>query len=501
MFKNSKKLIHGITRRGFLKNVLSATAGLTVIPTSLVNSTPRSTSNHEVNKKPNTKMLIEPSKEIPVYDEVDVVVCGGGPAGVAAAISAARNGAKTILLEYEYCLGGMSTSGLMNHMGPMHDQQKIILGGIPWEIFQRLVSMNAAIQAIPCPPTDNENYWTAFDPEAMKFVLDNMVEEAGVKVLFHSYCVGILPKNKKRNGLIIETKSGRMAILAKVIIDSTGDGDIAVAAGASFKIGREEDGLTQPFSLLYQVVNTDTDKAIKFISQNWEKLKQDAAVNGEKIPSHIGQSFLSPDYGTFSIREEQLFFNINHVSGLNGTKVEDLSQAVIDARKQILQSLRFYKKFIPGFEKSFLAATAPLLGVRESRRITGDYTLNIEDVLKGNKFGDAISRYACFIDIHPVIPGEKQKTFVGIGKMTPGVSYDIPFRCLLPANVDNLLIAGRCFSSTHEAQASARMMPSCMAMGQAAGTAAALAASQNLSPRNLNIKTLQDILRKDGAMI
>jgi hypothetical protein len=488
-------------RREFVKNAFSITAGLALAPTGASSTSILSSWNPKEDKNQSTLILIEPSKKVPIFDEVDVVVCGGGPAGAAAAISASRNGAKTLLIEYEYCLGGMATSGSMNHMGPMHDEKKIILGGIPWEIFQRLVSMNAAKQAIPCPPTDIENYWPAFDPEAMKFVLDEMVAEAGVKVLFHCYGVGIIPTKSKRSGLIIESKSGRLAVLAKVIIDATGDGDMAVAAGASYEKGRVEDGLTQNMSLLFQVVNTDRDKVVQFISKHLEELKLTANANGEKFPNYIGHGFLGPGYGTFAIRDEQHYYNLAHAYGLDGTKVEDLSKAVVEARKQIWQGINFSKKYIPGFEKSFIAATAAMLGVRETRRIVGDYTLSIEDVMGAKKYDDVISRYACWVDIHTVVAGEKSKTYAGIGKREPGTSYDIPYRCLLPKNVDNFIVAGRCFSATHEALASARMMPSCMAMGQAAGTAAALATSQNLSPRNLNIKTLQNSLRKDGAMI
>jgi hypothetical protein len=320
-------------------------------------------------------------------------------------------------------------------------------------------------------------------------------------VFFHCYGVGIVSEKGQRTGVIIESKSGRLAILAKVIIDATGDGDMAVAAGASFEKGRVEDGLMQNMSMLYQVVNTDRDKVVQFISQHWEEFRRDAVARGEKIPSYIGPGFLSPGYGTFAVRKEQHYYNIGHAYGLDGTKMEDLNKAVIEARKQIWQGLNFSKKYIPGFEKSFLAGTAALLGVRETRRIVGDYTLNIEDVMGAKKYDDAISRYACWVDIHTVVPGEKAKKYAGIGKRIPGTSYDIPYRCLLPIKVDNVLVAGRCFSASHEALASARMMPSCMAMGEAAGTAAALAASKNLSPRNVNIRTLQEVLRQQGVMI
>jgi len=385
----------------------------------------------------------------------------------------------------------MATSGLMNHLGPYHDQEKIILGGIPWEILQRLISMNAAVQAVPCSREDSNKYWIPFDPEAMKFVLDRMVEEAGVKVLFHCYGVGIVPKKGQHTGVVMESKSGRLAILAKVIIDATGDGDMAVAAGASFEKGRVGDRLEQPMTMMFKVENLDRDKAKQFLAQHKEELLRDTDGRGEEIPRYIGTG------SDNNIRKEETYFNIDHVHGLDGTNVENLSWAAMEARKQIWQSMSFGKKYIPGYERSHLSVTANQLGVRETRRIVGDYTLTIDDVLGAKKFDDAISRYACWVDIHTLVPGEKKRTY----DIKPGTSYDIPYRCLLPTEVDNFLVAGRCFSATHEALGSARMMPSCMAMGQAAGTAAALAASQNLNPRNVNIKTLQKVLQQQGVMI
>jgi glycine/D-amino acid oxidase-like deaminating enzyme len=483
-----------VTRREFVRSAVAVAAGVAV-SAGLVGASARAgAAESSMGKTSSKKTLIEPSREIPILDEADVVVCGGGPAGVGAAISAARNGAKTILLEHGYCLGGTATSGLMNRLGPYHDQEKIILGGIPWEILQRLIAMNAAASPVPCLQTDPDKYWVPFDPEAMKYVLDRMVEEAGVKVLFHSYSVGLVPGNGRRSGVILESKCGRRAILAKVVVDATGDGDMAVAAGASFDKGRAGDRLMQPMSIMFKVGEVEGDEARQYLAGHKEQLVRDVAAQGESVPRYIGA-------GTDNLlHKDEIYFNIDHVFGLDGTKVEDLSRAAMEARKQIWQSMAFAKKHIPGYEKSHLSVTAARLGVRETRRIVGDYILTIDDVLGAKKFDDAISRYACWVDIHTVVPGEKASLYAN--KIpAPGTSYDIPYRCLLPAKVDNLLVAGRCFSATHEAFASARMMPSCMAMGQAAGTAAALAANQNVSPRNLNVQSLQNVVRQQGAMI
>lgn len=440
------------------------------------------------------RAFIEPSREIPVLDEADVVVCGGGPAGAAAAIAAARNGAKTVLIEYQCCLGGMATSGMMNRLGPYHDQQKMIVGGIPWEALDRLIAMGAAHAPTPCPHDDPDRYWIPFDPEAMKIILDAMAEEAGVSVLLHSMGVGVVREGGRPGGVIVESKSGRGVVPAKVIVDATGDGDIAVAAGARYEKGRPEDGLTQPMTLLFKVANLDRDKAKQFLAANRKAMIEEARTKGEAIPRYVGP-------GTDNLlRPDETYFNVDQVHEADGTNVRDLARAAVEARKQIWQSVRFLQKHVPGCERAFLSATASQLGVRESRRIVGDYALTVQDVLGARRSGDAIAHYACWVDIHTVKPGEKRGPHSGKGP-APGTSYGIPYRCLIPAGVENVLVAGRCFSATHEAFASARMIPCCMAMGQAAGTAAALAVKGAKSPREMDINRLQDALRAQGAYI
>jgi ribulose 1,5-bisphosphate synthetase/thiazole synthase len=449
------------------------------------------------------KTVTEPAREIPVFHETDVVVCGGGPAGVAAAIAAARNGADTVLVEYQICLGGMAGSGMLNRLGPFHDQRKMIVGGIPWEILQRLIAMEAASTPYPCSHDDPSKYWIPFDPEAMKYVLDRMVDEAGVKVLFHSsFSAAIVPKKGEPRGVIVETKSGRQAILAKVIIDATGDADVAASAGASYEKGRREDGLMQPTALMYKISNLDRDKAKDFLATRENRLiLLDRAQERAKADGEEGEQVVYVGAGTDNLlKKDETYYNNDMFRGVDATDVEQLSDAVMKARKVIWEGLICAKKYTPGFEDAYLGATASKIGVRETRRIVGEYVLTAEDVLGVRKFDDAISQYACYVDIHMV---ESRKTRdLRAGKaLEPGTSYDIPYRCLIPKKINNLLVAGRCFSATHEALASARMMPSCMAMGQAAGTAAALAAKQNIGPRELGVKQLQDVLRKQDVKI
>jgi len=319
-------------------------------------------------------------------------------------------------------------------------------------------------------------------------------QEAGVKTLLHSYAVAAIPGKDGLAGVMVESKSGRQAILAKVIVDATGDGDVAARAGAAYEKGRPEDGLMQPMSLEYKVHNLDRKKARSFLAQHRSRVIGAARAEGEAIPSFIGA------WTHKNFREDETYLNPDHAFGVDGTSVEDLSRAAMDARKQIWQSITFSRKYIPGYEHAYLSATASQMGVRETRRIAGEYVLTVEDVLGGRKFDDAVAQYACWIDIHRLDPNKDRGPYTGKA-LKPGTSYDIPYRCLIPAGVENLLVAGRCFSATHEAMASARMIPCCMAMGQAAGTAAALAAKQNIRPRELDVGHLQDVLRQENVRI
>ena len=440
------------------------------------------------------RTILEPARETPVLAETDVLVAGGGPAGVAAGIAAARNSARALIVEDRECLGGMATSGMMNRLGPYHDEQKMIVGGIPWEVIQRLIAMNAAIAPVPCPHTDPDRYWIPFDPEALKHVLDLMVREAGVEVLFQTHVVSVVQDNDRLVGVIVESKSGRHAILAKMIIDATGDGDVAALAGAPYEKGRPEDGLMQPMTLLYKVHNVDRDRVKAALAAHKNEIFERAKAQGDVIPRYVGP-------GTDNLlRSDETYYNVDHVHSADGTSVRDLSRAVMEARDLIWQSVAFARKHVPGYECSYLCATASNLGVRESRRISGEYVLTGDDVLAGRKFADAVARYACWIDIHTVAPGKHKGHYASKG-LAPGDYYDIPYRSLVPKRVENMLVAGRCFSATHEAFASARMIPCCMAMGQAAGTAAALAVEGNTPPRALDVARLQSALRRQGAMV
>ncbi len=446
--------------------------------------------------------VLEPERRTRARAHVDVVVCGGGPAGVGAALAAARSGANTLVVEHYGCLGGCATSGMLNRLGPYHDQEKMIVGGIPFEILQRLVKLDAAIMPRPAPwggvDGPNTDYWAPFDPETLKFLLDTMAEEAGANVLFDTRVVGAIVDAGRVQGVFIESKSGREAILAEVVIDATGDGDVAASAGVPYEKGRPGDGLTQPLGLFSKVHNLDRDRAVGFLEQHRDEILHEAHLRGEAVPRPVVGGYGA---GTDNLlRQDETYYNADHVHGADATNVEEITRAWVDARKQIWQAYGFAKRNIRGFEGAYVAATGAMLGVRETRRVLGEYVLTGDDVLASRKFADAIARYACYIDVHAVGRPGQESTY---NRKVPeaGTSYDIPYRCLVPRDVEDLLVVGRCFSSTHEALASARMMPCCMAMGQAAGTAAAMSANQGTPAREVDVAALRDSLIAQGVSL
>ena len=463
-------------------------------------------------KRPDGAPTIElPPREALLAGDTDVLVVGGGPAGIGAAIGAVQAGARVILAERYGFLGGNATAALVMPLMSFHTQipQKErrgattllptdhgpgepVVGGALAKLLQRLVHVGGAI-----PPTLATGYVVPFDPEWFKLVALDLLDEAGVQLLFHAFASGIIGDGAVE-GVVFETKSGPLAIKAKVTIDCTGDADIAVQAGTPTEVGRA-DGLVQPMTLMFRMAEFQRAAFEAYVKQHpqewrgvhglWDLVRKATAAGELKLPREDILFFATPHEGEVSV-------NSTRVTRVLGTDVWDLSYAEWMSRRQMRQIAEFLKQYVPGFEKSYVMQSGVNVGVRETRRIIGDYQLTVDDVLSARKFDDAIARGAYPVDIHnPTGTGTVLK------RLPPGEAYDIPLRCLMPQNAEGLIVAGRCISGTHEAHSSYRVMPIVMATGQAAGVTAALAARRGIGPRETSVREVQHELVRQGASL
>lgn len=450
----------------------------------------------------------------------DVLVVGAGPAGIIAAVAAARNGARTILVEKNAFLGGNMALGLP-FLGFFNDRRKRIVGSIPWELVERLVKAKAS----PGPWFNNPaaKYKSGgvipFDPAALRSVIFNMLSEAGVDLWLYTMFVAPIMRRNAIAGAIFESKSGRQAIMAKTVIDASGDGDVAARAGVPFQKGDPQNGLLQPTTLLFQITDVDMDsflgdvekrpdsyhihnpknfhyrgdyrRGVRMEISGLEKVCQKATARGDyDVPNPYVIFACMPRKGT-------LLVNMAKVKGVDGTDNRSLSRAEMEGCENIRKVMRFLKKYVPGMKNARVDWIAPSIGIRETRRIVGQYTLTEQDMRAKTKFDDRVAMGGRYIDVHDPTPDNTGKSLY----MTFPDGYFIPFRCLIPQKVGNLLTAGRCISVSYAAYGSTRVMAQCMATGQAAGTAAALAARSNCSVRRINIGELQNKLREQGAII
>lgn len=437
-----------------------------------------------------TNTNISFKRAIPLREEVDVFVAGGGPAGVAAAITAARQKRKVFLAEGQDCFGGMGTAGMVPAFMSFTDGVNFLAGGIGKEVYRR------------CFPDQPEIPRSSLGirSEVLKRIYDNMVMASGVSFLFQTNLVGVEVENGRVTHAVCFGKSGIFAIRAKVFVDCTGDGDLAAWAGAPFKKG-DEKGEMMPGTLCSLWADVDW-KAVYKAQKNGQ--------NGEKmLPKAFGD-------GIFTVKDSHLpgmwrvgthmgGGNIGHTFGVDGTDERSLTMALIEGRKMLLEYERFYKEYMKGYEHMELVATGALLGLRETRRIIGDYVLGLEDFKKRAVFNDEIGRYCYPVDIHASRPGGKEqniarKQFTSL-RYEEGESYGIPYRCLIPEKLKNVLVAGRCISTDRYMLGSVRVMPGCFITGQAAGLAAAIIAEKKTTARGIDVKELQHRLKKIGAFL
>jgi hypothetical protein len=463
-------------------------------------------------KRPDGAPSVElPPRRAVLAGETDVLVVGGGPAGLGAALGAAQTGARVILAERYGFLGGNATAALVMPLMSFHTQMPTperrgattllptdhgpgepVVGGVLAKLLARLVSVGGAI-----PPTLATGYVVPFDPEWFKLVALDILDEAGVQLLFHAFASGIVGEGAVE-GVIFETKSGPLVIRAKVTVDCTGDADVAVQAGTPTKVGRA-DGLVQPMTLMFRMAEFQRTAFEVYVKQHpgqwrgvhglWDLVRQATAAGRLKLPREDILFFATPHEGEVSV-------NSTRVTRVLGTDVWDLSYAEWMSRRQMRQIAEFLRRYVPGFEKSYVMQSGVNVGVRETRRIVGDYQLTAADVLSARKFDDAIARGAYPVDIHnPAGSGTVLK------RVPPGDAYDIPLRSLMPKNAEGLIVAGRCISGTHEAHSSYRVMPIVMATGHAAGVAAALAAKRKARVRQLPVSEIQRELLRQGASL
>ncbi|MDA8219617.1 MAG: FAD-dependent oxidoreductase [Dehalococcoidales bacterium] len=436
-----------------------------------------------------------------LYGEYDVIVAGAGISGVVAAVSARREGARTLLVERTGFVGGLVTAGRMTKpTGPVDS-------GVFREMLERAAALGGAdttIREAPWGP-----YSGIFDPEVLQRVMLDTLSEAGVELLLHAQVTDVVADERVR-GVEAVVKSGRRLILSKATVDATGDGDVAALAGAPFSLGRPKDGKTQPITTYLRLINVDMPRLAAYVREHPQDFpdvvfpENSGKTNADYVFTFFATGFLglikqAKEAGDWRIPKNNITIKTGMLPGelnINATRFQGnaldertLSEGEVELRRQAYNAFDFFRKYVPGCEEAALLDIGPLIGVRETRRIAGDYTLTYDEVKSQSRFRDAVGLSRCALDIHE--PGGE-----GLIMTTVGKGYGLPYRALLPKGVEGLLVAGRCISVDEIALGSTRNVPACAITGEAAGTAAALAAKANTTPRRLNVEEVQAVLAK-----
>lgn len=447
----------------------------------------------------------EPSKEIPVYGTYDVVVAGGGTAGVVSAIAAARAGAKTLVIERLDCLGGMLTAGMMSLTWCLNDMEKVIVRGIPLELVDALRNKGATVDC-----NMDEEAFVIYDAEQAKLVVNELVKkEPNLEVLYYSWVADTIMDGDKVTGLIIENKSGRQAVFAKCVVDATGDADICVFSGAEHTIAAPEKA--HPATLIAKVGGVDVDMLRAFYAEHpdyvgnfcgrwgyspFHTYRIDKELAGKDLPERL--EYLRDWFIIFheTVRKNEIMLNMTGDTAVDGVNAKCISEAEDLSRTRIEECLEVFRMYMPGCENCYLITTASTLGIRETRQLVGKYTITLDDLVSAKTYPDTVCRGSSLIGSHS--SDGKDSSFQ---TLMPGSSFSLPYRCMVPVRVKGLLVTGRCISVEHNAMGGTRIIPVCMGLGQAAGVAAAICAQEDISPAEVSTEKLQKILLEQGAYL